>query len=173
METFVSVLAWVIVISFIVLSMVFTTRMVGNAKSRSMKLYMQQHFPELPTDVVVFPAKQTSRANKLNIALIINEEKEEILILLENRGTKLENVVYQYSDLVSAVPTDQIISRGAILKSYYYERNLELRFIDGQIFQFIANYPTNKNGDEKVSKIIKDDFAPWEKKLKAIQKKNK
>ncbi len=170
MDSLISILAWVFVIFVLVMSVYFSTKMVEKNKSRAFELYMEHNFPDLPAGIDTFPAKQKSKTVKLDIALIINKPKKEIVILLDKGRKGLKHEIYSFVDLLSAHSSDQVVSRGTITKQYSYERTIELIFKDGSSYHFIADYPSNKKGDDEGGDAVRDFYAPWEKKLKKILK---
>jgi len=148
---------------------VFIIRTVlDKRKLRGFQGYFTLNFPDLPQDLKMLTAKQKSKGMRMDIVLIINDAKEEIILILDNKGEGMRHVKFPFSGLKSTDSTSTIISRGALPKQYSYERTILLNFEEGGVYKIIQEFPSNKRGSDKGADIVMENFAPWEKRLKDI-----
>ena len=157
------VVVFVLIISVSFISFLRSKKKVGVFKS-----YMKQHFPDFPEEKPILTAKQTSKTMMLDIALIIDEVKKELILLFARKGEEMNHRIFPFHGLSAAESSDKIISRGIFPKTYSYERTLVLKFSDGSSYNFILENISNSYGNDKGSDLIKNIFAPWEEKLKKI-----
>jgi len=146
----------------------FISRTFGRNKQRAFQTYAQQNFPGLPQELEIFVAKQKSKAMALDIALFFDDTRKEIFIITSNKGEQMQHRVFPFSQLAEVVVSDQIIGRGALPKTYSYERTMNLKFEDSSFFRFIAENISNKQGNDQGAQVVKDIFLPWETRLDEI-----
>ena len=173
MEDFFAILLFGAAIFVIFMIAVFVGAIIGAVKMRKFKEYVRQQFPELPEDTEIFGAKQESKKMALNIALVIFEPKEKIIIVVKDKGKEFEHLEYSFSGLASVESSHQVLKRGALWqKTFSYERTMVLKFNDGSAFPFIVEGISNKAGNDKGAQTIKEQFAPWERILNGILDKS-
>ena len=168
MEIILPALAWGVAVFVLFMLAAFISRAFNKNKLKAFQAYAKQSIPSVPDGLEMFAAKQKSKGLKLDIVLILNDSAKNLVVLQDNKGEEMKHTIHSYTDLVSADSTDTVISRGALPKQYSYERTLTLTVKDGSSYKFIQEYPSNKHGNDKGSNIVKDIYAPWEAKLKAI-----
>jgi len=161
-----------IFIFFFVLFMVvwFISFLVAKKKLGIFKKYALQHFPDLK-DQELLIAKQTSKKAKLDIALIINDSKEELVLLLDAPGKGITHKIYSFQNLKVVESFNTILERGFAPKTYSYEQTLALKLDDGSTYRFIMANISNKRGSDKGADVVRNTFAPWEEKLSKIANK--
>jgi len=161
-----------IFIFFLVLSLVvgLIAYLVAKKKKGVFKNYALQHFPDLK-DQELLIAKQTSKKAKLDIALIINDAKEELVLLLDVPGKGIIHKVYSFQNLKVVETFNTILERGFAPKTYSYEQTLALKLDDGSTYRFIMENISNKRGSDKGADVVRNTFAPWEEKLNKIANK--
>ena len=164
-------------------------------KTPAFRDYVIQNFSDLPEDTKMFAATQMNKKSKLDIfrdffatipkeasidiALLFNDSKKEIILLLVNKREKLKHKVFPFKNLTSVESSDRILSSGVLLKTYKFEQTMVLKFKDGSSYNFILEIGSNKYGkaftfrgkvlDENFTpEQIRRTFAPWEEKLKII-----
>lgn len=156
-------------VTFVVIMLAFfIARAFGKGKMRAFQEYVKQNFPDLPDTVEMYGAKQKSKGIKLDIALLMDETKKEIILLFDNKGEPLAHKLFPYDELTAVDISDRIIERGISPKTYSYERTLALKFKDGSSYSLVAEMVSNKYGNDKGADFIRNSFAPWEKKLNNI-----
>ncbi|MCD6577301.1 MAG: hypothetical protein J7K66_04720 [Anaerolineaceae bacterium] len=148
----------------------FISRIYGKKKVRAFQDYAKQNFPDLPEDTEIFPAQQKSKKPRLDIALLINDSKKEIILLFANKGEELKHKVFSFKDLISVESSDKMLARGALPKTYSFEKTMNLKFKDGSSYYFILENISNKHGDDPGSDFVRSAFSPWEEKLNKILK---
>lgn len=131
----------------------FISRMLSKKKEGVFKDYVKQKFPDLPEDTEMFTAKQKSKKVSLDIALLFNDSKKEIILLVANKGEELNHKVFPFKNLTGVESSDQILSRGALPKTYSFEKTMVLKFKDGSSYNFIAEMVSNKQGNDKGSDL--------------------
>jgi len=132
--------------------------------------YVKQKFPDLPEDTDMFTAQQKSKRPRLDIALLFNDSKKEIILLLSNKGEELKHKVFPFKDLTGVESSDKMLARGALPKTYSFEKTMVLKFKDGSSYYFILENISNKHGNDSGSDFVRNNFAPWEEKLNKILK---
>jgi hypothetical protein len=153
-------LVGIIIIIFAAIIAVLRNRKKLNA----FKDYVRQNFSYLPEDISFLAAKTT----KGNIAIIIDEIKNELLFLF-SKGKNIDHKIYLFNDLSDVESKGQVISRGISPdKIYSYQKTMELKFRDGSSYNFILENISNQNGDDKGKEALDGILAPWEIKLKGI-----
>jgi hypothetical protein len=164
---------WIGIIVFIVVFVLvvcagYISFLMNKKKTGVFKSYMKQHFPDFPEEKPILTAKQTSKTMMLDIALIIDEVKKELILLFARKGEEMNHRIFPFRDLSAVESSDKIIGRGIFPKTYSYERTLVLKFNDGSSYNFILENISNRYGNDKGSDLIKNIFAPWEERLKKI-----
>jgi hypothetical protein len=148
----------------------FISRMLGKKKVRMFQDYVKQKFPDLPENSEMFTAQQKSKRPRLDIALLLNDSKKEIILLLSNKGEELKHKVFPFKDLIGVESSDKMLTRGALPKTYSFEKTMVLKFKDGSSHNFILENVSNKHGNDQGSDFVRNTFAPWEEKLNKILK---
>ncbi len=144
-------------------------RSISKKKLSSFRKYLQDQLPEInPDDQEVLIAKQVSKQVRPDIALVINQENEEIIILQEIKGQGIRHQRYDFGDLTEVKTTDQILSRGLFPKTYSYEETLHVSFNDGKRYALIIENISNKQGKDQGADVVRNIIAPWHRKLNAI-----
>ena len=154
----------------LIMAAYFISRMLGKKKLGVFRDYLKQNFPYVPEDTEIFAAKQKSKKASLDIALLFNDPKDEMIILLANKGEELKHKVFPFKNLSGVESSNQIISRGALPKTYSFEQTMVLKFKDGSSYNFILEMVSNKRGNDKGSDLVRSTFAPLEEKLNKILK---
>lgn len=146
-------------------------RLISKKKLNNFRNYIQENLPgvDLEKDKVLI-AKQTSKQLRPDIALLINDAQEEIIILQEFKGTGMTHHRYHFDDLRDVESSTQIISRGLFPKTHSYEERLHLEFVDNESFDLILENISNKRGDDQGAEVVKNLFSPWRRKLNLIIK---
>ena len=163
----------VFVAVFALLMSVWYVSFLRNKKKTSVfRNYLKQHFPDFPEEIPIFTAKQASKGITINIVLVINEAKKELILLFANKGEEMNHKIFPFQNLAAVESSDKILSRGIYPKTYSYEKTMVLKFNDGSTYNFILENISNKYGDDKGSVLVDGLFAPWEKKLKEIVENN-
>ncbi|MDY6866775.1 MAG: hypothetical protein SVT56_02555, partial [Chloroflexota bacterium] len=81
-------------------------RAISKKKLSSFRKYMQDQLPEIdPDNQDVLIAKQVSKHVRPDIALVISEEDQEILILQDIKDQGISHQKYDFSDLVEVTTT--------------------------------------------------------------------
>jgi hypothetical protein len=132
--------------------------------------YVQAHFPDLPAGSDLFSAKQESRGMRVNIGLVINDMKKEIIILLSEKGDEIMHKVYAFGDLQAVESSHTVLARGFLPKNYNYEQTMLLKFKDSSSYKFIIESFSNKQGNDKGANMVRQFFTPWEARLNQILK---
>lgn len=161
------VIVFVVIVVFTVAAFLISSRF-NRKKIEVFQTYVKQRFPDLPSDTRLLVAKQKRKTMILDIVLLLNEGKEEIIVILANRGHEMTHAIYHYKDLRSTEISDTVLTQGVYPKTYTYERTLKLQFNDGSSYDFIGQNISNKNGNDKGADAVKNIFAPFESKLKGI-----
>lgn len=154
----------------LIMSVWFIALMINKKKANIFKDYIKKNFPGLPQGYLILMAKQKSKATLLNIALVINETKKELLLFLADKEKGIIHKAFSFNDLKAVESSDKIIERGVLPKTYSYEKNMIIKFKDGNTYSFVLEGICDKYGEGKTSDIIRDLFATWEKDLKEIIK---
>ncbi len=143
---------------------------INKKKSGVFRNYIKQHFPDFPEGEPILIARQKSKTVMLDIALLIDEAKKELILFFTNRGKEMNHKIFPFKNLTAVESSDRILSRGIFPKTYSYEQTMVLKFNDGSTNQFILENISNKYGDDKGSDFVKNVFAPWEDQLNQITK---
>ena len=146
--------------------------LVGRARAKKkievFNQYVSEYYPELVTQKML-TAAQASKQSKLDIALIIDDEREEIVLLIDQPEAGMTSKVYKFKNFTMLEPTSRVIERGMFPnKIFSYEKSLNLHFDDGQVYHFFIEYISNRHGDDKGADIVNNVFAPWEERLSKI-----
>ena len=149
-------------------------RTISKKKLNKFRNYIQENLPgvDLEKDKALI-AKQTSKQLRPDIALLINQEQEEIIILQDIKGSGISHHRYRFDDLRDVDPSHQIISRGLFPKTHSYEETLHLEFVNDDTYDLILENISNKKGDDPGAEVVKNMFTPWRRKLTHIVKDRK
>ena len=104
----------------------------------------------------------------LDIALIINETKKELILFFTDKGKEINHKILPFRDLTAVESSDKVIGRGVFPKTYSYEKTIMLKFNNGSTYNFILEGISDKYGEGRGSELVRNIFAPWEEKLKEI-----
>ena len=150
------------------------SRSISKKKLKRFIDYIHENLPDIDheNDEHLF-AKQKSKQVRPDIMLLIKEERQNILLILDSKTVGISHKSYAFEDLVDVNSTNQIIGRGLLPKTYSYEETLQLTFKDGETFQMILENISNKQGTDQGANIVREIFAPWQRKLNQIIKENK
>jgi len=150
------------------------SRSISKKKLKGFIDYIHENLPDIDheNDEHLF-AKQKSKQVRPDIMLLIKEERQNILLILDSKTVGISHKSYAFGDLVDVNSTNQIIGRGLLPKTYSYEEALQLTFKDGETFQLILENISNKQGTDQGANIVREIFAPWQRKLDQIIKENK
>jgi len=144
-------------------------RSISKKKLSNFRKYMQEKLPDIdPDNKEVLIAKQKSKQVRPDIAMVINEGENEIIILQDTQGEGIKHHRYDYDRLEEINTSDQILSRGLFPKTYSYEETLHLSFKDGNSYHFVIENISNKNGNDQGADVVRNIFTPWRRKLSAI-----
>jgi hypothetical protein len=144
-------------------------RAISKKKLSSFRKYMQDQLPEIdPDNQDVLIAKQVSKHVRPDIALVISEEDQEILILQDIKDQGISHQKYDFSDLVEVTTTHQILSRGIFPKTYSYEETLYISFKDGKRYQLVIENISNRQGNDQGADVVRNIIALWYRKLNAV-----
>lgn len=166
----------IFVFIFVLFMAVFiVAALVGRARAKKkigiFTQYVSEHYPELE-ELKMLTAAQASKQSKLDIALIIDDQREELVLLIDQPDTGITSKVYKFDNFLMVEPLSRVIERGMFPnKIFSYEKSLNLRFDDGQIYHFFMEYISNRHGDDKGATIVNNVFAPWEEQLSKIASK--
>jgi uncharacterized membrane protein YdfJ with MMPL/SSD domain len=144
-------------------------RSINKKKLSNFRKYLQEKLPgnnQVNQELLI--AKQKSRQVQPDIALVINEMENDIVILQDIKGEGISHRSYDYDQLKEIKSTNQILSRGLLPKTYSYEETLHLSFKDGRTYQFIIENISNKQGNDQGADVVRNIFAPWKRKLNAL-----
>lgn len=144
-------------------------RSISRKKLSNFRNYIQENLSEvdLEKDKILI-AKQTSKQLRPDIALLINDAQEEIIILQDIKGVGMTHHQYHNGDLRDVTTSTQIISRGLFPKTHSYEEALHLEFVGDETYHLILENISNKRGDDQGAEVVKNMFAPWRRKLNQI-----
>jgi len=144
-------------------------RSISKKKLSNFRKYLGDNLPEIdPSKEEILIAKQKSKQVQPDIALLMREDMEDIILLLDVKGTGITHKRYQNEDLKAFKSTDQIISRGLFPKTHSYEETLQLDFADGNSYKLILENVSNKQGSDQGANVVRNMFAPWKRKLNNI-----
>ncbi len=130
---------------------------------------MQDQLPDInPENEEVLIAKQISKQVRPDIALVINEGEEKIIVLEDIKSKGINHHSYDYDQLEEIKTSDQILSRGLFPKTYSYEETLHLTFKDGKAYKYIIENISNKKGNDQGADVVRNIFAPWRRRLSSI-----
>jgi hypothetical protein len=147
----------------------FIGRSISKKKLSSFRKYMQEKLPEInPDNQEVLIAKQVSKQVRPDIAMVINNDESEIIILHDIKGKEISHHRYDNCELAEVKTSDTILSRGLFPKTYSYEETLHVSFKDGKCYQFVIENISNKQGDDQGADVVRNIIAPWHRKLNAI-----
>lgn len=147
-------------------------RSISKKKLSNFRKYLQEKLPDIdPDNKEVLIAKQKSKQVRPDIALLIHETENEIIILQEKKGEGISHHRYNDDQLEEISTSDQILSRGLLPKTYSYEETLHLSFKDGESYHFVIENISNKSGSDQGADVVRNIFAPWRRKLRAILEK--
>jgi hypothetical protein len=159
-----------IVVFVIVFGIMMIAFFIGRARSKSIKkryqAYLLQQFPHLQGQDFLL-ANQVSKKLNPTIAMIDDPVNKNIIIVFEPSKGTFQHVVYPIKSLKTVNRSYQILSRGALPKTYSYEEALALTFEDGKTYLFILENISNQYGNDKGADFVRNIMAPWEQKLKA------
>lgn len=159
----------VFVVSFVV---IILAAIIGAAmrkkKIQNFQKYLAEHFPQLDPALDMLVANQRSKHIKPAIALLINDEEAQIIILSDDEKATIRHDVYDYSALASIESKNTVLSRGFIPKTYSYEEMLALHFKDGKVFQFYLENVSNKYANDQGADVVRNIFKPWLEKFDRI-----
>lgn len=144
-------------------------RAISKKKLASFRNYIAKKLPESDASrEELLIAKQKSRQIRPDIALLIKDITEEIILLLDVKGTGITHKKYGFGELLSVHSTNQVIGRGFLSKTYSYEETLALTFTDGQTYPLILENTSNKSGSDQGADVVRNLFAPWKRRLNSI-----
>jgi ABC-type lipoprotein release transport system permease subunit len=164
----------VFVITFVVFMAVWIIalligRAINKKKLGNFRKYIEEHLPEIdPEKEQILIAKQKSKQVSPNIALLMPKNNDQILILVDEKGSGITLKRFSYSDLKAVRSLDQVLSRGFFPKTYSYEEALQMDFNDGSSYQMVLENISNKQGNDQGADIVRGMFAPWRRKLNEI-----
>ena len=95
----------------LIMSVWFIALMINKKKANIFKDYIKKNFPGLPQGYLILMAKQKSKATLLNIALVINETKKELLLFLADKEKGIIHKAFSFNDLKAVESSDKIIER--------------------------------------------------------------
>ncbi|MEA3328013.1 MAG: hypothetical protein U9R53_12035 [Chloroflexota bacterium] len=141
---------------------------------KGFKNYIHESIPDIDHENIehLF-AKQKSKQVRPDIMLLINEERQNIFLILDNKTSGITHESYAYKELADVNSTNQIIGRGFLPKTYSYEETLQLSFSDGESYQLILENISNKQGTDQGADVVREIFTPWRRKLDQVIKENK
>ncbi len=139
----------------------------SKAKRGKYQAYILQQFPHLQGQDFLM-AKQLSKKLNPTIALIIDQTKNNLILLFETAGKGFTHLQYPSKSLRAVARTTQILSRGFFPKTFSYEETLALNFEDGKTYPFVIETISNKYGNDKGATLVKGILDPWEQKLKGF-----
>ena len=150
------------------------SRSISKKKLKGFSNYIHENIPDIDSenDEHLF-AKQKSKQVRPDIMLLINEEKQNIILIHDIKETGISHKCYGYNDLLDVVSTNQIIGRGLLPKTYSYEETLQISFSDGESYRLILENISNKQGADQGADVVRKIFAPWRRKLEQILEENK
>lgn len=144
-------------------------RAISKKKLSSFRKYLQEKLPDIdPENQEILIAKQKSKQIQPDIALVIYEAANDIIILQDVKGVGMSHYCYDYDQLEEVKTTNQVLSRGLFPKNFSYEETLHISFKDGNNYQFVIENISNKNGNDQGADVVRNIFAPWRRKLGAI-----
>jgi hypothetical protein len=144
-------------------------RSIGKKKLGNFKNYIQEKFPNIDLETTeILLAKQISKQTRPDIALLIDESAQSIIVLQDIQKEGITHHRYSYNELSAVESSDQIISRGMMPKTYSYEESLHLGFTDGQTYHLILENISNKYGNDQGADFVRNLFSPWRRKLNEI-----
>jgi hypothetical protein len=163
----------IVAVSVFVLFMLFYLIGLASGKSKRKKYqtYILQQFPHLQGQDFLM-AKQVSMKLNPSIALIIDPTKNEMILMFEAGAKGCTHIIYPFASLRAVTRTSQILSRGALPKTYSYEEAISLAFADSRTYLFIVETISNQYGNDKGAEAIRNIMSPWEQKLQALLPKN-
>jgi hypothetical protein len=160
-----------VVVFVITLVLYMIVYFIGTASSKNRRekyqAYILQQFPYLQGQDFIMAA-QFSMKLKPTIVLIIDNSKNNLIFVFEAGGKGFTHKIYTFASLKAVARTFQILSRGAMPKTYSYEETLALTLDDNSTYRFVIETISNKQGNDKAADFIKNIMAPWEQKLKAL-----
>lgn len=164
------------IVEFVVLFVVFFAIFMiayfiaaANAKKKraGYQAYINQNFPALQNQDFLM-AYQVSQKVNPTIALALDESKKDTIILMPVKGKGFSYKIYPFGSLRNVFRTYQILSRGAINKTYIYEETLMLTFDDNITYKFLTWGLSNAYGTTKGADAVRNIIAPWEQKMRAL-----
>ena len=104
----------VVIIFFVVVVIIaIIPILIRQKRIAAFKNYIKNHFPDISEKEQIFRAQRSVISITNDIALIINEAKKELIVLLiDNGGKEISHRVYPFKDLTSVKFSDRIISMG-------------------------------------------------------------
>ncbi len=139
----------------------------GKSKRNKYQTYILQQLPHLQGQEFLM-AKQVSMKLDPSIALIIDPTQSNLILLFEAGAKGCTHIIYPSTSLRAVTRTSQILSRGALPKTYSYEEALSLAFSDNRTYLFIVETISNQYGNDKGAEAIRNIMSPWEQKLQAL-----
>ena len=147
-------------------------RAINQKKLGNFRKYIKERLPEIdPEKEQILIAKQKSKQVSPDIALLMPDALQEIIILVDEKGAGIIQKTYGYDDLTAFRSLDQILSRGFFPKTYSYEETLQMDFNDEKSYQMVLENISNKQGNDQGADVIRNIFAPWRRKLTEILEK--
>lgn len=156
----------VLFVGVAILAYVFRT-VRSKSKEKGFRGYLAEHFPALPADKPMLMAKTQSKQGKPDIAMVIDEAKEEVIILKNPSRKNIEEYAYPIADLKDLQSRHKMIGRGFAPRTWSYEESLELAFADGSHHYFYLENISNKAGTDAGADAVRQMFKPWREKLSA------
>ncbi len=152
----------------IIMAAYFIARKRALRKMGLFQQYVQAQFPDLPAGSEIFSAKQKSKGIRVDIGLVIDDAKKEIIILLSNKGDEIIHKIYAFKELQAVESSNTVLARGALPRNYNYEQTMLLKFKDGSAYTFIIEAFSNKQGNDQAADAVRNFFARWEARLNQI-----
>ncbi len=157
----------ILVLYTIIISFVRLSR--AKKKKGVFAKYILEQYPDL-ADVKFLSAFQTERANGLDIALLIDEINQRIVVMTDTPKTGVSSKCYDYKDLESVESKSQVINpRQMFNKVFLYEKAFKLHFANGDSYRMFIDAMTNRDGNDEGKEFVDNILDPWIAQLKAIK----
>jgi hypothetical protein len=140
-----------------------TTR--SKSKQKGFRGYLAEHFPAIPAEAPMLMAKTQSKQAKPDIAMVMDESQEQVIILKNPSGKQIDEYAYPAADLKELQSRHKMIGRGFAPRTWSYEESLELAFADGSHHYFYLENVSNKAGTDAGADAVRLMFKPWREKL--------
>lgn len=137
------------------------SRLRAKSKEKGFRGYLAEHFPQFDAGTPMLMAKSKSKQAKPDMAMVIDDAQDQVIILRNLSGKNIEQFVYSASDMTFLDRGSQMIGRGFAPKTWSYEEHLQIIFKDAIRHYFYLENISNKSGTDSGADVVRQMFEPW------------